>query len=54
MELKKDELMNITGGSLTAAFINALSKAIKTIYELGKETGSSIRRLIEETYCSIN
>ena len=54
MELKKEELMNITGGSLTAPFINALSKVIGTLYELGKGAGSSIRRLIEQTYCPIN
>ena len=53
MELKKEQLKNISGGaSLTSAMLNAVSKAVNTIYELGKQTGSAIRRLVSNSYCS--
>lgn len=54
MELKKEEMRNITGGSISSAMINAITKAVNTIYELGKQTGSTIRRLISGKYCPIN
>ena len=54
MELKQTEMKNINGGSLTSAMINAITKAVNTIYELGRQTGSSIRRLITGKYCKIN
>ena len=52
MELKKEQLKNIEGGtSLTSAMLNAISKAVNTLYELGKQTGSAIRRIIKNNYC---
>ncbi|MGN1358042.1 MAG: hypothetical protein ACI4WU_01605 [Bacilli bacterium] len=54
MELKENQMYEITGGGLTSAWINAISKAITTIYELGRQTGSSIRRLVNGSYCPIN
>ncbi len=54
MELQKNELVEITGGAITTTWINSINKIINTIYELGKETGSSIRRLIYGSYCPIN
>lgn len=54
MELQKNELIEITGGAITSTWINSINKIINTIYELGKETGSGIRRLINSNYCPIN
>ena len=54
VELKKDEMEYIVGGAITSAWINAISKAINTIYELGKNTGSAIRRLVTGNTCPIN
>lgn len=54
MELKKKEMQRINGGGLTSAMINAVTKAITTIYELGKSTGSAIRRIVKKSYCSVN
>ena len=54
MELNKEEMRNITGGAITSAMINAISKAVNTIYELGRQTGSALRRIISGKYCSIN
>ena len=52
MELNNEKMKQIEGGtSLTSAMINAISKAVNTIYELGKQTGSAIRRLVKNSYC---
>ena len=53
-ELDKQEMLNIDGGTFTSSFINAITNAINTLYELGKETGSALRRLTTNKYCPIN
>ena len=54
-ELKVDEMKKIDGGSseIGSALINAISKVIETIYNLGDALGSSIRRLIEDKKCDL-
>ena len=54
MELKEQEMQKIIGGAITATFINAITKAVNTLYGLGRETGAAIRRLISGGYCPIN
>ena len=54
MKLKAIEMKNITGGGLTSSFINAISKAVNIVYELGKQTGSALRRIVYGKYCPIN
>lgn len=53
-KLTREELINITGGSdlLTATFINAFTKCINTIFEIGRSIGSSIARLTSGNICS--
>ena len=53
MELKQEQLKNINGGAVTSAMLNAISKAVNTVYELGRQTGSALRRLIANKYCAI-
>jgi hypothetical protein len=53
MELKKEQLKNISGGAVTSAMINAINKAVNTIYELGRQTGSALKRLIKNKQCAI-
>ena len=53
MELKKEQMEVIVGGAITSAMINAISKAVVTIYNLGRSTGSAIRRIVTKTYCPI-
>lgn len=53
MELKQEQLKNIDGGGITSAMINAVSKAVNTLYELGRQTGSALRRIIKNKYCPI-
>lgn len=54
MNLNKEQMQNINGGAITSAMINALSKAVKTVYDLGRATGSAIVRIIRNTYCPLN
>ena len=53
-ELNEKEMSNIVGGALTSSFINAINGIINTLFELGKETGSALRRLTSGAYCQIN
>lgn len=51
MKLKNNELINISGGGWTAAYLNAAARAINTILELGRTVGSALRRAITRRYC---
>ena len=53
-ELKENEMMNIDGGTISATFISAIAKVVEILFEIGKETGSAIRRLTTGSYCSAN
>ena len=54
MELKKYELEQVQGGAISSSLINAITKATNAVYSLGKQLGSSIRRLTTGQYCSVN
>ena len=54
MNLTDEKMKQIAGGAITSAMINALNKAINTIYELGKATGSAIRRIIKKSPCKVS
>lgn len=52
--LEKEELLQIVGGiSITGTLINALSRGITTIMDLGRSLGSALRRAIGGTMCPI-
>ena len=51
-KLNKNELANISGGALTGTFINALTKGITVVLDLGRTLGSGIRRIISGRMCS--
>lgn len=53
MQLKKEEMLKIEGGAFTSAMLNAISKAINTVYELGRQTGSALRRLLKNANCPL-
>ncbi len=53
VELKEIEMQSVSGGSIASPLINAITKAVSTIYEMGRETGSALRRLINGKYCPI-
>lgn len=54
MKLNKNEMYEVNGGGITSAWVNAISKAVGTIYELGRQTGSAIRRFFNGSYCPLN
>lgn len=50
--MTNQELMVISGGGwLSAAFLNAASRAINTVMDIGRSIGSSIRMIISGTRC---
>lgn len=53
MELTKEKMKQIDGGGITSAMINAVTKAVNTLYELGRQTGSALRRIVKNKYCPI-
>ena len=53
MELTNTELMNISGGGFTAAFLQGTIKAVTTIYDMGRAFGSAIRRITSGNMCKI-
>ena len=52
MILEKYELAQINGG-LSATLFNALSRFGKTIYDIGYNLGSTVRRLINGKVCRL-
>ena len=54
MKLTDETMKTIDGGGITSAMLNAISKAINTVYELGRQTGSALRRIIKNSHCSSN
>ena len=54
MKLNNQELKTIDGGGLTSQMINAVSKIVTTIYELGQATGSALKRIINKKSCPLN
>ena len=51
--LSKEELYSIKGGSVSAALLNAISRIISTLYNLGQSVGSALRRARDKNYCKI-
>lgn len=51
--LHKEELLQITGGALTAAFLTALVRGINVYLEVGRSLGSAIRRAMTKNVCKI-
>ena len=45
------ELNKIVGGQISGSILNALSRFINTIFELGRAVGSSIRRGMSRNMC---
>lgn len=54
MKLNKEEMLKIDGGAFTSAMLNAITKAVNTLYELGRQTGSALKRIIKKTHCPLN
>ena len=52
MIVKDNEMVKVTGGeSLGATFLNYLSMAIKTVYDIGRGLGGAVRRIASGNVC---
>lgn len=49
--LKKEELISINGGSISYSLINAVTKALTSLYDFGRGVGSTLRRIRNNSYC---
>lgn len=53
MVLNNSELSLIVGGAWTATMLNAISRGISTLFKLGYELGSTIKRIVTRTGCRV-
>ena len=54
MRVEDSEMTKVSGGdSLSATFLNYLSTAIKTIYNIGQSLGGSLRRIATGNVCRL-
>lgn len=53
MELNKKDLLEITGGVVTASFVSTIIRGITVVLDLGRSVGSAIRRISENNKCSL-
>lgn len=53
MYLTNRELANIYGGSISASLLNALSRGVSTLYDIGYALGSAIRKLLNGRVCKV-
>ncbi len=54
MKLTEYELLEITGGTVTATLINSIARGITTIADLGRSLGGVIRRIVSGKICPID
>ena len=50
--MSEKELINVTGGGISAALMNAISRGIETVYNLGKAFGTAINMIIKGKRCN--
>lgn len=53
MVLTSKDLNAINGGSISATLLNAVSRGITTLFNIGVAIGSSLRRLISGKICRL-
>jgi len=51
MKLNNELLINIKGGAISSTLLNAFSRLISTVIDLGRTVGSSIYRYKNKNYC---
>ena len=51
--LSNNELQNVIGGSkISGTVVNAFTTAFKSVYAMGQNFGTAIRRIIKKKLCS--
>lgn len=51
MILKNDELIKVSGGAISGTMLNALSRGLSTLLDLGRSLGTAIRMIITGKRC---
>lgn len=51
--LHNEELRQIVGGTITAAFLTALVRGVNAYLDIGRSVGSAIRRILTKNVCSV-
>lgn len=51
--MKKDELLEVRGGGVSATFISAISRGVSVFYDLGRAFGSAVRRSTSGKTCKL-
>jgi hypothetical protein len=55
MKMNDEKLIMVVGGvSLTGTLINAMSRAINALLEVGRSLGTAIRRITNKNLCRLN
>lgn len=49
--MNKEELISVSGGGISGTILNAISRLIDTVLDLGRAIGSSIRRMQTNNKC---
>lgn len=52
-KLNKEEMKQVQGGVSYTSAINAVIKAITTLFSVGQAVGSAIRRATSSNYCKV-
>ena len=52
-KLNKEQLLKITGGSISATLLNALVRGVNVFLDVGRSVGSAIRRFFSGKKCAI-
>lgn len=53
MILNEQELKNISGGKVTASYLNAIIRGVTFLTDLGRSLGTAIRRIQTGRICSL-
>lgn len=51
MELSKENLREINGGSISAPMLNAIARSTQLVYNIGVQFGTAIRYLLKGKSC---
>lgn len=52
-ELNKEQLLKVTGGSISATLLNAIIRGVNVFLDVGRSLGSAIRRFLSGKKCSV-
>ena len=51
--LRKEQLILVNGGTVSYSLINAVTKALTSLYDFGRGVGSTLRRIRNKSFCPL-